>query len=190
MPNWTTNILCVYGPAKDVKRFMKVAQTNPKVARADAEKYLDFNSFVRMPELLTRIATGGRTIRGVKCDAWFELGPSGEPEPIVGELAKEVAAKCDGFTSWYDWACQKWGTKWNACRVEKPEYSSVSKDKAEVTYRFDTAWAPPMPVLVAASKMFPMLTFDLHEDDEGDSDWHEYQIKNGEVKETDSGEKE
>lgn len=40
-----------------------------------------------------------------------------------------------GAIDWYDWCCQNWGTKWNACRTQIP-----NSEVADVY--FDTAWSP------------------------------------------------
>lgn len=42
-----------------------------------------------------------------------------------------------GYDTWYDWRCDNWGTKWNACDVY------VGRDIIE----FNTAWSCPLPVL-------------------------------------------
>lgn len=55
-----------------------------------------------------------------------------------------------GFRDWYEWSCAKWGTKWDASRASL----TVSPD--ELLYTFETAWAPPEPVIEALSKMFPL----------------------------------
>lgn len=44
-----------------------------------------------------------------------------------------------GCDSWYDWCCEHWGTKWNACEV-------CIGDKA---ISFQTAWNVPDPILEA-----------------------------------------
>ena len=42
-----------------------------------------------------------------------------------------------GCDTWYDWHCEKWGTKWNACEVY------VSNN----CISFQTAWSVPDPIL-------------------------------------------
>lgn len=51
-----------------------------------------------------------------------------------------------GHTTWYDWCCYKWGTKWNA-------YSNEQED--EDTISFETAWSNPEPVMLKLSEMYP-----------------------------------
>lgn len=47
-----------------------------------------------------------------------------------------------GYTNWYDWSCDKWGTKWNACET----YGSGT------SFTFDTAWCTPRGWLIELSK--------------------------------------
>ena len=54
-----------------------------------------------------------------------------------------------GTTSWYDWCCSNWGTKWNSYNVRWND-NSVS---------FDTAWSIPEPVYAALAKKFPKVKF-------------------------------
>lgn len=51
-----------------------------------------------------------------------------------------------GATTWYDWCCEHWGTKWNAgdtCIFDDDEVS------------FETAWCAPIPVIKKLSEMYP-----------------------------------
>ncbi|MCM1102022.1 MAG: hypothetical protein NC398_11630 [Acetatifactor muris] len=56
-----------------------------------------------------------------------------------------------GATSWYDWCCDNWGTKWNA-------YSNEQED--EDTISFETAWSNPEPVMLKLSEMYPEATIE------------------------------
>ncbi len=51
----------------------------------------------------------------------------------------------------YDWHRNNWGTKWDAYN----QSMEVNEDFNE--YRFDTAWASPMPVIAAIIEQFPEL---------------------------------
>jgi hypothetical protein len=46
-----------------------------------------------------------------------------------------------GYPTWYEWCRDNWGTKWNACEIEIEEYGNT------LTYRFDTAWDCPRPLV-------------------------------------------
>lgn len=51
-----------------------------------------------------------------------------------------------GSTTWYEWCCKNWGTKWNAVETE-----FVDTD----TIEFQTAWSAPLPVVMELSRKFP-----------------------------------
>lgn len=51
-----------------------------------------------------------------------------------------------GYTTWHDWCCKNWGTKWNAYANEQEN---------EDTIIFDTAWSNPEPVMLKLSEMYP-----------------------------------
>ena len=45
-----------------------------------------------------------------------------------------------GYTSWYDWSIEHWGTKWNAYDQQ------IIKGKTWVKFIFSTAWSMPLPI--------------------------------------------
>lgn len=57
-----------------------------------------------------------------------------------GKRALENYAKY-GAKDWYDWSCQNWGTKWNACDTQ-------INDLYTADIYFNTAWSP-IPELIA-----------------------------------------
>jgi hypothetical protein len=172
MPNWTTNVLSVTGHKSTIRKFMAAVKSK--------ERSFDFDRVLPIPKVLKNISTGGRTIEGVQCDAWYEMGEDGAPVAITGALKAKIKAKANGFHSWYEWCCAMWGTKWNARHPEKPELQKhVNGRTHTAVYRFDTAWCPPIPVLMAASKKFPGLHLSLYEESEGSDQWNEYSLKAG-----------
>jgi hypothetical protein len=56
------------------------------------------------------------------------------------ELQTEVY---DGATNWYDWAVNRWGTKWDVS-LEGLEYTDNGDGTAMIEGYFDSAWAPPI----------------------------------------------
>jgi hypothetical protein len=79
----------------------------------------------------------------------------GKDRPLTPE-EKEAIDKDAGGLDPLDWTRTYWGTKWDAC---SPEVKSQTLSTIHVT--FETAWSPPSPVVVAMSKQFPELTFEL-----------------------------
>lgn len=82
-----------------------------------------------------------------------------------------------GHTSWYDWSCENWGTKWNAY-----DYDITEDDIADGVIKFDTAWACPLPVIKELSRKFPNDEIELRYADEdiGHNYGHLF-IKNGAI---------
>tara|TARA_R100001460_G_scaffold5911_3_gene15902 strand:+ start:553 stop:1134 length:582 start_codon:yes stop_codon:yes gene_type:complete len=63
---------------------------------------------------------------------------------------------------WYDWSCDNWGTKWDACESHvnesEPQYFSVG---------FETAWSPPIAWIQNIMDKYPNLEFSLEYDEPG-----------------------
>ena len=55
---------------------------------------------------------------------------------------------------WYNWNISNWGTKWNAADAEL----SVDSNDSVITYCYNTAWAPALPVLVQLTTLFPTIS--------------------------------
>lgn len=72
------------------------------------------------------------------------------PENIFrGLLGNEEREECErkGIPNWYDWCCENWGTKWEACHLI--EYQ---EDAHTLQLSFDTAWSPPDPIFQALTE--------------------------------------
>ena len=82
-----------------------------------------------------------------------------------------------GATSWYDWCCDNWGTKWNAYSNEQEE---------EDTIIFETAWSNPEPVMLKLSEMYPEATIEhwWADEDMGSNDGYRV-YRGGEIVEGD-----
>ena len=64
--------------------------------------------------------------------------------------------------NWYNWNCDNWGTKWNACYTDVDDSSEGC-----LRYQFETAWSRISDELWEAIKgKFPTLVFDLSADEE------------------------
>lgn len=51
-----------------------------------------------------------------------------------------------GAPTWYNWCCENWGTKWNACRTNTVDDNTIS---------FNTAWGTPLPVIARLAETYP-----------------------------------
>lgn len=170
MPNWTTNELRVSGKTADIKRFITKVRGNCSVFSLDR--------ILPMPKVLRGISSGHNKIGGLWCNRWRDLGPSGAPEPISEAEQKSIEKITGGCTTWYDWCCKNWGTKWDTVRAEAP-HKHIGKHESWVIYKFNTAWGAPMPVLIAVSKLFPDVSLELYCEDEGSDEWYKITINNG-----------
>lgn len=153
MPNWSYNTLGVEGSKEDVAHFIATAKSE----WGD----LDFNQFIKMPDELktTEEVHYADPDRKAKQDAIY-----------AANIAKY------GYQSWYDWACAKWNTKWNAGDIEL----SVDEKGEYAFYTFRTAWDAPLPVIAAMSKRFPTLKFVLTADEESQAYYYEKHFVDGE----------
>jgi len=156
MPNYVSNTVTF--AREDVDKVKRLVMSD------DSE--FDFNRIIPMPESL-KIHSGSCTFDALclsNCadldrlkerysDEGEEPDPSvfypyaRDPEtmPELRVLARLIQFNQDqyGHGDWYDWACEKWGTKWNAC---EPYWS-------DNTVSFDTAWADPEPIFVQLAKL-------------------------------------
>lgn len=77
------------------------------------------------------------------------------PSDIYRGNLGEKELKLYGKKNWYDWSCENWGTKWNACDVLWGEY--------EVS--FETAWSPVNDLVKKLAKKFPNVPMTYYWDD-------------------------
>ena len=66
------------------------------------------------------------------------------------ELRHKLVEKY-GYSGWYDWCVDNWGTKWDA-RID----DSFLEDDVLTIY-FDTAWSPPAPIYQELYEKFSMV---------------------------------
>lgn len=185
MPNYVTNILNFEGDSEDIQKCLNSIKgiANKKYPEPhDYEVAIDFDKIIPQPESLN-ITSGTQTDRAVailKNDVatfqnmlswgWVkELNLTNVESvknyliSIISEEAMEDGRKAIknledyGYQDWYGWRTANWGTKWNACDIEKITPTSI---------KFDTAWSSPFPVMLKLSEMFPTLTLQVFYADE------------------------
>jgi hypothetical protein len=140
MPNWITNILTINADEKMVEKILSEVKSD--------ESEFDFNLIVPQPDELEGTTAPARIIS----DEEYAKDSS---KGITQTMSDELISKY-GFNNWYDWRYEHWGTKWNADEIH------ISDN--EIT--FNTAWCNPQPLLVALSRKYPDIQFNISFADE------------------------
>lgn len=118
MPNWCANNIEL--------RHKDPAMITRAVEAFKQGKFL--NEFVPVPEELQIVA--GR------------LGSDDNPEQIALAEAEQRNRDKYGYTTWYDFCIDNWGTKWD---VGDEDSINTTDDGLMVAF-FDSAWSPPVRV--------------------------------------------
>jgi hypothetical protein len=61
-----------------------------------------------------------------------------------------------GHFTWYEWRIENWGTKWN-CDSSVIDVVKMKNNKLKLIVGLETAWSPPIALLVKLSEQFPAL---------------------------------
>jgi len=167
MPNHVTNRLQIVGKPEEVKKVLGAIKGKDEKG---ATMLIDFNKIVPMPEDLNITETGWLMPLSnpfAKEDSFYETmtnlknyvenNPKDREETINNFIQGIKNFLTYGQTSWYGWATENWGTKWNAYGQNKAEDDTIV---------FDTAWATPVPVMIALSKKFPKIKLHISYADE------------------------
>lgn len=115
MPNWCNNVI-------------ELAHEDPEmIARADRalRDGTFLNEFIPVPKELNIVA--GR------------VGDDSDPKQIELEAQEKANLEKYGYSTWYDYCVNEWGTKWD---VGGDGIEPTIKDNT-LTASFDSAWAPP-----------------------------------------------
>lgn len=226
MPNHITNEIRIVGGTNKQRLAFIRAVTN-KHGR------IDFNNITRMPksmhieesghveEMASAIAglsMGRYQVRNIQTPKALteEMRNNGFKPSYIRKVKQQALMRIDnkrryGFYSWYDWSCEKWGTKWNAYEVEMPvdrKYERVKRgykhrathvrayqkrvfkkhlarhaaSGAELVIRFETAWSCPEPIFKEMAKRFPHLEFQIrYADEDRGSNCGSITLKNGKL---------
>lgn len=171
MPNWTFCYLTVTAPSRkprkgdegkspdrfgrvsDLQEFLDAVKTpEGKSTRVQGEDTLpfDFEQIIPTPEELYNA----------------EKVYYSDPEMKKKQEAEEARLTAmHGYGSAYDFHCGEWDTKWNACDCElladDNGHIESTKTTQAVVFRFQTAWSPPMKVILKVSEMWPKFRFSL-----------------------------
>lgn len=71
--------------------------------------------------------------------------------------------------NWYNFNNAKWGTKWDVAVSDDEKWAETEitgESATHISYRFNTAWSPPLPVIEELSVQHPELTITLEYEEE------------------------
>jgi hypothetical protein len=69
------------------------------------------------------------------------VGDATDPKQIELEAQEKANLAAHGYSTWYDYCVNEWGTKWD---VGGNDYNEPQQDSPNrITMAFDSAWAPP-----------------------------------------------
>jgi hypothetical protein len=194
MPNWVRTRLTFNGEQSRIDELKAFVKSETKDESGELHTNLfDFNNVVPMPEELNipssssaewgmryLLLNAKHSILWTVDDRSFmermEKQKEENPDRFNNdvELGKKYLSNISkyGHTTWYEWHCANWGTKWNACEVEW-----VNDNQVE----FETAWSFCFPIVEKLSKLFPDVAIEFsYADEDSGSNTGTGTIKNGE----------
>ena len=188
IPNWCYNALEVYGTKEQLEGFAKAVSGKHK--GGEEMIAIDFNKLIPYPKKFDDMDLRNRKYENLiaKKNAG-KLTKKEKNELLCIKIEhSEDELRQDGYNQGgYEWCSNFWNTKWNASEVEleKGIYLKKPKKNQEIswTYRFNTAWSSPTPVIAEMSKRFPKLKFELEYTEEGASFEGKMVCSEGQIKE-------
>ena len=159
MPNHVRNILTITGEGAE-EVYEKIAHPYEYSEERDKGQhpYIDFNNIIPMPRELD-VVSGSPSLKAK--EILRDMEKTGNLKEAVLERINDIPDNLRtylenyfkyGYMTWYEWCCDKWGTKWNA----------YSQKKDGTVIQFETAWTTPVPVIEKLSQQFPEV--DIHVD--------------------------
>lgn len=159
MPNHVKNRLIIEVP----KGGMSIGSL---ISRFSTDKsHIDFDKIIPMPKSL-RITSGSLGnigydyLKNHNVHNYLCLSDENKEEALkLGKQYVENEEKW-GYTTWYEWSVDNWGTKWNAYGFEDIENFKTEETEGCII-TFNTAWSPPLPIFQKLISNHPNAKFKL-----------------------------
>ncbi|HAX71754.1 MAG TPA: hypothetical protein PK152_02785 [Anaerolineales bacterium] len=127
MPNWTENELTISGP--DVNKVLETIRSDS--IHDQDKRILDFNRIIPYPQIYRDMDKRAEEYREKFADIENDDPERQQKlEALGAEYGVEPGTPwiADGYNSGgYEWACDNWMTKWNACHVHLTTHADSSK---------------------------------------------------------------
>ena len=123
MPNWCNN-------------YLELEHDDPAMITRARKAYADgklLEEFIPVPASLHIVAG---------C-----VGAKDDPKQIELEAQEKANLEKHGYSTWYDFCVNEWGTKWD-CGGDGDQIE-LEPGQDNTTLCFDSAWSPPMGVYAA-----------------------------------------
>jgi hypothetical protein len=151
MPNWVYNNLSIEGTEEAIARVK--AQLNKPIVKQYGED--------KEPSIYSNPIFS----------FWNIIAPPAEKlEEYFGTHGYADGGKQgDTEYNWYNFNNAKWGTKWDVAVADGEKWAETEitgESATHISYRFNTAWAPPLPVIEELSLQYPELQITLEYEEE------------------------
>ncbi len=160
MPNWVYSFVNVEGKREDLLAFAeKARQPHESLWATKSGEEIEITKEIQTPDAISF----WNFVRPTDEELPYYFGhiPEEKPEGYEGWTIEQRIAhdiKFEG-SGWYDWNVRNWGTKWDAGSDELETDLDKLEANDVLTYRYETAWSIPEPVMVAMVEQHPELTF-------------------------------
>ena len=168
MPNWVYNYLSIEGSKEDILAIK--TQVSAPFTREHEQWNMETNVMETKDYIFTNpIFAFWNIIKPTDLETYkLQKDPSVEEMSFAGN-------------NWYDWNVRNWGTKWDVSVSDEEKYREtelIEEGEGFLSYRFNTAWSPPIPAITKLSEQYPNLEFNLSYEEE--TGWGgETELKNG-----------
>jgi hypothetical protein len=156
MPNWVITKIYITGPEDKIKEFEGKCLRPNEDEDGEFQRAFSFDRIKQRPEeLVNTISPSPKPeVRKVKDMQGNEIVVEVYRENInnaTPDQQEELRRKY-GYSNWYDWNCNNWGTKWDCSDSHYTEEDKI--------LQFQTAWACPEKIIAEMKLAFPDLRFD------------------------------
>jgi hypothetical protein len=133
--------------------FNRLIPMPPELGRAIADYGTAFDVYYGNAERVLEYAS----VKNLKIETVEQLREHFDATPLHRAIANQYKANIEkyGVPTWYEWSCENWNTKWNACDAELTENRDGS-----IQFNFDTAWSFAYPIFEKLVADFQMLDFE------------------------------
>jgi len=141
MPNWCSNTLTIVGNDETFDQVIAPYVTTQIIkyenGKDEEVTMLDFEKILPYPKCINENKHLWNMGAAEKLNVTHD-----ELLKLIKEAEQHNLKEC-GYSSWYDWGVEQWGTKWNS------DQAQISKSGMG----FMTAWSPPVQVIAELAKL-------------------------------------